>query len=119
MTPPRRNTGVPRSAAGQRPLGGRDRPLARDLAADPDADGVALAAATATGVFLGPRFAGTAAWVAAACCLAVACLGAAGGPFRLREEGDTPADVERRAQFVDRYGRIEHRVGGNVESPGE
>jgi competence protein ComEC len=53
---------------------------------------VALAAATATGVFLGPRFAGTAAWVAAACCLAMACLGA-GGPFRLREEGGGGAAV--------------------------
>jgi competence protein ComEC len=92
MTPPQRNTGVPRSATGQRPLGGRDRPLARDLAADPDADGVALAAATATGVFLGPRFAGTAAWVAAACCLAVACL-AVGGPFRPREVGSGSAVV--------------------------
>jgi hypothetical protein len=47
---------------------------------------VALAAATATGVVLGPRFAGTAVWVVAACCLAVACL-AAGGPSRLRDEG--------------------------------
>jgi hypothetical protein len=47
---------------------------------------VALAAATATGVVLGPRFAGTAVWAAAACCLAVACL-AAGGPSRPRDEG--------------------------------
>jgi hypothetical protein len=47
---------------------------------------VALAAATATGVVLGPRFAGTAVWVVAACCLAVACL-AAGGPSRPRDEG--------------------------------
>jgi hypothetical protein len=59
---------------GLAPLGGRD----------PDADGVALAAATATGVVLGPRFATAAAWVAAACCLAVACLAAA-GPSRVRD----------------------------------
>ena len=64
--------------------------VGRDV--DPDPDGVALAAATAAGVFLGPRCAGTAAWVAVACCLAVACLGA-GGPFRLREEGTGSAAV--------------------------
>jgi competence protein ComEC len=44
---------------------------------------VALAAATATGVVLGTRFAAPAAWVAASLCLAVACLGA-GVPPRLR-----------------------------------
>jgi competence protein ComEC len=60
---------------GLAPLGGRD----------PDADGVALAAATATGVVLGPRFATAAAWVAAACCLVVACLAAA-GPSRVRDD---------------------------------
>jgi competence protein ComEC len=60
---------------GLAPLGGRD----------PDADGVVLAAATATGVVLGPRFATAAAWVAAACCLVVACLAAA-GPSRVRDD---------------------------------
>jgi ComEC/Rec2-related protein len=66
---------------GLAPLGGRD----------PDADGVALAAATATGVVLGPRFATAAAWVAAACCLVVACLAAA-GPSRVRDDaGGNPA----------------------------
>jgi competence protein ComEC len=92
MTPPQRGSGVPPFGGGHRPLGGRDRPIARDLDADPDADGVALAAATATGVFLGPRFAGTAAWVAAACCLAVACL-AVGGPSRPRDVGGGSAVV--------------------------
>jgi competence protein ComEC len=48
-------------------------------------DGVALAAATATGVLLGTRFAVTAVWIVAACCLAVACLGAGAVP-RLRDE---------------------------------
>jgi competence protein ComEC len=42
--------------------------------ADPDVDGVALAAATAAGVLVGTRFAVAPAWVAAALCLAVACL---------------------------------------------
>jgi competence protein ComEC len=51
--------------------------------ADPDVDGVALAAATATGVLLGSRFAAVAAWVAATCCLAVVCLWA-GGAARTR-----------------------------------
>ena len=49
-------------------------------------DGVALAAATATGVFLGTRFAAAAAWVVVAASLALACLGAASTP-RLRDEG--------------------------------
>jgi competence protein ComEC len=49
-------------------------------------DGVALAAATATGVFLGTRFAAAAAWVVVAASLAVACLGA-GSSSRLRDEG--------------------------------
>jgi competence protein ComEC len=84
--------GVPPPGGGRALLGGGRPVVGRDADADPDADGVALAAATATGVFLGPRFAGTAAWVAAACCLAVACLGA-GGPFRLREEGGGGAAV--------------------------
>jgi competence protein ComEC len=53
---------------------------------------VALAAATATGVFLGPRLASTAAWVAAACCLAVACLAVA-GPSRLRDDAGGSAVV--------------------------
>jgi len=66
---------------GLAPLGGRD----------PDADGVVLAAATATGVVLGPRFATAAAWVAAACCLVVACLAAA-GPSRVRDDaGGNPS----------------------------
>jgi hypothetical protein len=52
----------------------------RAVDADPDVDGVALAAATATGVLLGSRFAAAvAAWVAATCCLAVVCLWAGGG----------------------------------------
>ena len=92
MTPAQLGREVPPPGGG-RPLFGGGRPVVgRDADADPDADGVALAAATATGVFLGPRFAGTAAWVAAACCLALACLGA-GGPFRLRVEGGGGAAV--------------------------
>jgi competence protein ComEC len=50
-------------------------PPGRDPNADPDVDGVALAAATATGVLLGTRFAVAAVWIVAACCLIVACLG--------------------------------------------
>ena len=56
--------------------------------ADPDVDGVALAAATATGVFLGTRFAAAAVWMIVAASLAVACLGA-GSSSRLRDEGVT------------------------------
>jgi ComEC/Rec2-related protein len=56
--------------------------------ADPDVDGVALAAATATGVFLGTRFGAAAAWVVVAASLAVACLGT-GSSSRLRDEGAT------------------------------
>ena len=55
-------------------------------------DGVALAAATATGVLLGTRFAVAAAWVVAAACLAVACLGA-GTVARLRDDGGSSAVV--------------------------
>jgi competence protein ComEC len=61
--------------------------------ADPDVDGVALAAATATGVVLGTRFAVTAAWVAATCCLVVACLGTPGAPRIRGEGGGTVAGV--------------------------
>jgi competence protein ComEC len=53
---------------------------------------VALAAATAAGVLLGTRFAVAAAWVVAALCLAVACLGAGGVP-RLRDKGGSGAVV--------------------------
>jgi competence protein ComEC len=49
-------------------------------------DGVALAAATATGVVLGTRFAVAVVWVAVALCLAAACLGAGVAP-RLRDGG--------------------------------
>ncbi len=55
-------------------------------------DGVALAAATATGVLLGTRFAVAAVWVVAAACLAVACLGA-GTVARLRDDGGSSALV--------------------------
>lgn len=58
--------------------------------ADPDADGVALAAATATGVLLGTRFAAAAAWVIVAASLAAACLGA-GSSSRLRDDGAAAA----------------------------
>jgi ComEC/Rec2-related protein len=51
-----------------------------------------MAAATATGVLLGIRFAVAAAWVAAAFCLAVACLGA-GSLSRLRDESGSSAVV--------------------------
>jgi competence protein ComEC len=85
--------GGPASSGGRRSLPAGARPVTgRDVDADPDADGVALAAAAVTGVFLGPRVAGTAVWVAAACSLAVACLGV-GGPFRPREEGGGSAIV--------------------------
>ena len=49
-------------------------PIRPDRGADPDVDGVALAAATATGVALGTRFPAAPGWAAAACCLAAACL---------------------------------------------
>jgi competence protein ComEC len=71
-------------------FGGNADPPRRDPNADPDVDGVALAAATATGVLLGTRFAVAAAWVVAAFCLAVACLGA-GAVSRLRELGGSSA----------------------------
>ena len=90
MTPAQPGSEVTPPGGGRPLLGGGRSVVGRDV--DPDPDGVALAAATATGVFLGPRCAGTAAWVAVACCLAVACLGA-GGPFRLREEGTGSAAV--------------------------
>jgi hypothetical protein len=67
--------------AGQLPLG-----PSQAADADPDVDGVALAAATATGVVLGTRFAVASAWVAATCCLVVACLGTSGA-WRTRGEG--------------------------------
>lgn len=73
-------------------VGGTAGPPARDGNADPDVDGVALAAATATGVLLGTRFAVAAAWVVAAACLAVACLGA-GTVARLRDDGGSSALV--------------------------
>ena len=68
---------------------GSDRagPRGRDPNADPDVDGVALAAATATGVLLGTRFTAAGVWVVAAGCLAVACLAAGGAP-RPRVEVD-------------------------------
>jgi ComEC/Rec2-related protein len=72
--------------------GGRSNPPGRDRNADPDVDGVAMAAATATGVLLGIRFAVAAAWVAAAFCLAVACLGA-GSVSRLRDESGSSSAV--------------------------
>ncbi|HEX3214062.1 MAG TPA: ComEC/Rec2 family competence protein [Actinomycetota bacterium] len=53
---------------------------------------MALAAATATGVLLGARFAVAAAWVVAATCLAMACLGA-GTVWRLRDDGGSSAVV--------------------------
>lgn len=74
------------------PSGGTAGPPGRDRGADPDVDGVALAAATATGVLLGTRFAGAAAWVVAAFCLAVTCLGV-GSVSRLRDEGGSSAVV--------------------------
>ena len=81
----------------------------RAVGADPDVDGVALAAATATGVLLGSRFAAVAAWVTATCCLAVVCLWAAGAA-RIRGEGAgvaQPASQEER----NRDGGYHHRVG--------
>jgi competence protein ComEC len=49
-------------------------PARRHPQADPDPDGVSLAAATATGVLLGTRVPAAAAWVAATTGLAAACL---------------------------------------------
>ena len=54
---------------------GASPPASSDVGADPDADGVALAAATAAGVLLGARFPLAAAWVAATLGLMVACTG--------------------------------------------
>jgi competence protein ComEC len=53
---------------------GPSPPVRPDRGADPDLDGVALAAATATGVALGTRFPAAPGWVIAAGCLAAACL---------------------------------------------
>jgi competence protein ComEC len=52
-------------------------PLPAHTDANPDSDGVALAAATALGVLLGTRLAAPAAWGAVAACLAAACLATA------------------------------------------
>jgi ComEC/Rec2-related protein len=62
---------------------GSDPPGGSDAGADPDVDGVALAAATAGGVVLGTWFVLPAAWVAAALCLVMACLVTV-RPYRLR-----------------------------------
>ena len=51
-----------------------------------------MAAATATGVLLGIRFAVAAAWVVAAFCLTMACLGA-GSVSRLRDESGSSTAV--------------------------
>jgi hypothetical protein len=53
---------------------------------------VALAAATATGVALGTRFPAAPAWIAAACCLAAACLWTTHPLRRRAEAAGTPAD---------------------------
>jgi competence protein ComEC len=50
--------------------------------ANPDSDGVAVAAATALGVLAGTRVVPAAAWVIVAACLATACLTTARGPGR-------------------------------------
>jgi competence protein ComEC len=71
-------------------FGPRGDPPGRDPTADPDVDGVALAAATATGVLLGTRYAVATAWIVASLCLAAGCL-AAGAVPRLREERGTGA----------------------------
>ena len=65
-------------------------PPGRDPNADPDVDGVALAAATATGVLLGTRFAVAAVWTVAACCLIVACLGLGVVPYLRHGSGSGP-----------------------------
>jgi competence protein ComEC len=58
---------------------GASPPVPPDVEADPDADGVAFAAATAAGVLLGARFPLAAAWVAVTLCLVAASLAVAGG----------------------------------------
>jgi competence protein ComEC len=73
-------------------VGSRADPPGRDPSADPDVDGVALAAATAAGVLAGTRFAVATAWIVATLCLAAACLGAGAVP-RLREESGASAVV--------------------------
>jgi len=55
--------------------------------ADPDADGVALAAAATAGVLLGTRFPLAAAWVAATLCLVLACLFIGHGDDRRTQPG--------------------------------
>jgi competence protein ComEC len=74
----------PRDTAAGPPVAGRFRggaspPIRPDADADPDAHGVALAGATATGVLLGTRFPLGAVWVAATLCLVVAGLGVVHG----------------------------------------
>jgi competence protein ComEC len=83
MTPTPRPPG--RAVRAPVPTMAASSPPGRAIDADPDVDGVALAAATATGVFLGSRFAVAAAWIVATC-LAVVCLWAGGGS-RIRGEG--------------------------------
>jgi competence protein ComEC len=67
---------------------GASPPVPPDVGTDPDADGVALAAATTAGVLLGARFPLAAAWVAATLCLVVAGLGVGRGGGRRVASGN-------------------------------
>jgi competence protein ComEC len=77
-------------------------PTRRDPEADPDPDGVALAAATAAGVVLGARFPVAAAWVAAAVCLAAACLRPGRAPGGHQVAGSGRSRAARRPGGRDR-----------------
>ena len=91
---PSRDTAAGLPVAGA-PVAGRSRGGASPpIRPDADADGVALAAATATGVLLGTRFPLGAAWVATTLCLVVASLGAGPGAAA---GGSSEAGSRRRA----------------------
>jgi competence protein ComEC len=69
---------------------GASPPIRPDVDADPDADGVALAAATTAGVLIGARVPLAAAWFVATLCLVAATLGAGLGGHRVRPGPDRP-----------------------------
>jgi competence protein ComEC len=70
---------------------GASSPVGPDIDADPDTDGVTLAAATAAGVLLGTWFPLAAAWVAATLCLVLACICVGrGGDRRARTGNELP-----------------------------
>src|SRR5829696_5412201 len=94
-SPPNRPTGTPAAPPAPRLGGGASPPVPPDVDADPDTDGVTLAAATVAGVLLGIRFPLAAAWVAVTLCLVLVCLGAGLGGNRQAGHGTQPTARSR------------------------